>query len=132
MSANPPLTIAALEQLLEEKRSRLEQLAKKREELQNQLAGLDRQMHKVTSLEGLQRRRRPGPPRVVNTAPLRVFVLAALKKHKKGLLPAEVAEKVLAAGYKSQAKAFLPVVYQCLYNTRAIKYDPSTGRYSAK
>jgi hypothetical protein len=125
-----PLSVADVERLLLEQKSRLEPLVAKRKELQDQLDDLDRQMYEVASFGGPRRRR--GPPRLVNTAPLRTYVLNVLKKHKKGLLLADVTEKVLAAGYQSQAQMFQNVVYQCLYHFHEIEQDPNTGRYFAK
>ncbi len=55
-----------------------------------------------------------------------------LGRTKKGLTLAELGQKVLDAGYKSSSSNFRNVLYQCVYNTKDVYHDESTGTYKLK
>ena len=50
----------------------------------------------------------------------------------KGLSLDDLVAKVRASGYKTKAKSFTNVVYQCVYNAKAIYRDKKKGTYRIK
>jgi hypothetical protein len=123
-------SIPDLERLLDEKRSRLEDLVRQREELRKQIDKLDQQMHDAATLK--DPKARAGKRRMSNSAPLRSVVMDILKKNKKGFRLSDLSVKVVEAGYKSHSSNFQNVVYQCLYHSSTIEQDESTGCYRLK
>jgi hypothetical protein len=109
---NPPISIADVERLLEEK-SYLEQLIDQRGQLRKQIDDLDRRIQAALSLE---RPRHLGRPRLSNVAPLRTVVLEVLKKNNRGLVLSELTAKAIVAGYKNQLGNFENVI--CLSRAR--------------
>ena len=132
------MSVADLERLLVNRRSQLDELTRKREKLQKDLALVEQ---KIGILEGRQGRRGPAPgfkvrrkvlKRPRNERPLVAVVTDILSKSKKGLPLTALAEKVQATGYKSSSSNFNNVVYQCLYNADHIMHDPETGTWKLK
>ena len=136
MASTPAIqSIPDVLRLLEEKQKHLEDLLAQRDQIQRQINDIDWEIQAAATVGRPPRRpktRSPSLARPVNTAPLRQFVIAALKKQKKGLLISELTSKILEAGYQTQSELFQNVVYQCLYKAPEIEHDPRTGRYSLK
>lgn len=126
-------TVADLEKILNAKKVQVEELAKKRAQLQKQLAQVDAE---IQALIGTTRRPLPGTgrrgPRTRNEKSLRDHVLEILSKAKKGHTLAELAEQVQAAGYHTASSNFRNVLYQCLYNTKDVYHDEASGTYKLK
>lgn len=127
---SPNLSIAELERLLDSKKNNLVDLAKRREDLVEQIAELDRQIQQMADLRGIASRSRR--KRVVNASPLRAVILDVLRKNKKGFKLADLAAKITETGYRSQSANFTNVVYQTLHKVSEIKLDEKTGCYRIK
>lgn len=123
------LSVAELEQILEDRRVKAMELGKRREELQKQLDDIDRQLLEVMGDNRVIRRRRR---RLKNDMSLRSHVLELLSKSKKGFSMADLTSKIVDAGYKSSSRNFRNVLYQCLYNTEGVTFDQATGCYKLK
>lgn len=135
--ANPNYSVAELESLLKEQKSRLESLKKEQSKLQKELDSVNAE---IASLSGKGRRGRPAGSKNVgtkkvkrkrpkNAKSLRKFVTDLLNDNKKGLQLQELHDSVLAAGYKSKSKNFKNVLYQCLYNNDEFVHDEKSGAY---
>jgi hypothetical protein len=126
------LTLAQLERALEKKRSRLQILQSRRDTLQQQLARVEGQIAGIagrgTGPGGVRKRRK----RPKNAQSLKAYVSDVLSRNKKGLTLAELHAKIEDTGYKSRARNFRNVLYQCLYNSNDVQLDKATGRYSMK
>jgi hypothetical protein len=127
--AQAGLSVADLERILDEKKSQLQDLARRRDQAQKELDKLDAEIQDIVGVGGsigkVRRRRR----RVKNEMSLRAVVLEILGKNKKGFTLADLAGKVTESGYKSTSRNFRNVLYQCLYNTEGIVHDEATGCY---
>lgn len=122
-------SVAELEKILDDRKAQLQQLGKRREELQAELEKLNNEILALMGEGGrmprsTRRRRRPE-----NEKSLRAVVLDVLGKNKKGVTLADLSEKILATGYKSNSRNFRNVLYQCLYNAPDIWHVPDTKRY---
>lgn len=126
------LSVADLEKILDERKAALQDLGQRRDVAQKALDDIDKQIQELMgdgrSL-GMGRRRRRRPK---NEQSLRAVVLEVLQKHKAGLTLTDLANAVLATGYKSTSRNFKNVLYQCLYNTDKITHDAPTGCYKLK
>jgi hypothetical protein len=127
--ASEHLTVAELQRLLDSRKQQLLELSKKRTAIQKELDSVNAQ---ISALEGGKvvlgaRGRRKRNPR-----PLRKIVEELLLKSKKGLTLAELSAKVMETGYKTSSKNFRNVLYQCLYNTKGVYHDSSSGTYKFK
>ena len=118
------MTVSELEKMLEDRKVKAVELAKQRRDLQKQLEEIDRQLAEVMGAGRVVSRRR-----LKNGKSLRSHVLAILRKSKRGYSMAQLRTRILAAGYKSSSSNFRNVLYQCLYNTEGVTYDPTTGCY---
>jgi hypothetical protein len=130
-TATETLTVADLERLLNSRKMQLEELLKKRGMIQRQLQQLDAD---IAALEG---QRRGGPrgkrgQRMKNERSLRLLVLDQLAKSKSGYNLADLAQRILDTGYQTTSTNFRNVLYQCLYNTKEVFHDESTGTYKLK
>ena len=127
--ASTGFSVADLERILDERKTQLQDLAKKRDQAQKELDKLDAEIQDLVGVGGsigkIRRRRR----RVKNETSLRAVVLEILGKSKKGFSLADLAGKVAETGYKSNSRNFRNVLYQCLYNTESIVHDEATGCY---
>ena len=123
------MSVAELEQILEDRKVKAIDLGKRREELQKQLDEIDRQILEVMGDNRVIRRRRR---RLKNEMSLRSHVLELLGKSKKGYSMADLTAKIMEAGYKSSSRNFRNVLYQCLYNTEGVTFDQATGCYKLK
>lgn len=128
------LTVAQLERLLERKRSRMNGLLKRRDQLQKALAVVENRLSTIGGVkrDGLAKPRR-GRKRPKNEKSLHEVVMQVLGSNKKGLTLADLSKKVLDTGYKTNSVKFENTVYQCLYNNQnKIMHDPETRVYRLK
>src|ERR1700748_2908681 len=93
-------SVAELEKILDDRKNQLQDLAKRRDQLQKELDKLDGEIQDMVgpggSLGKFKRRRR----RVKNEMSLRAVVKEILGKNKKGFTLADLADKVTETGYK--------------------------------
>lgn len=135
------LSVAQLEKLLSDKKGELATLGQKKANLQSQLASVDKALD---SLKGAtapaaapaparrkkKRGRRGKLPR--NAQSLGAAVTGILGKTPKGLSLKDLVAAVLGSGYKTKAKNFSNVVYQCVYNSKTIYRDEKSGTHRLK
>ena len=130
------LSVAQLEQLLAEKKGRLTTLGLKKATLTAQLSSVDQELESLqgASAPAPRRRRKSGGrgKRPKNTQSLGAVVNGILTETPKGLSLEDLVAKVISSGYKTKAKSFSNVVYQCVYNTKAIYRDKKSGTYRLK
>ena len=129
------MTVSQLERLLEQKRSTLSGLQKRRDRLQHELAGVEKRIASVggSGAKGGEGRRRKVQKRPRNEKTLLEVVLEVLGANKKGLTLNDLSDKVLETGYKTGSVKFSNTVYQCLYNnTDKIVVDPATRMFRLK
>lgn len=130
------LTVAQLERLLDQKKTLLNGLQKRREKLQAELNGVEKRISTVGGAKGEKTGRkssRRGHKRPRNDKTLLEVITEVLGQNKKGLLLGDLSDKVLATGYKTGSVKFSNTVYQCLYNnSKQIVCDPSTRLYRLK
>ena len=132
----PSLSVAELEALLARQKNRVTSLGKKRAKLQAELNSVEDQ------LQSLQGPAAPAPrarkktsrrgKRLKNVQSLAAVVSGILGKIPKGLSLDDLVAQVIASGYKTKAKSFSNVVYQCVYNSKAIQRDKKSGTYRLK
>ncbi|MFO1045944.1 MAG: hypothetical protein U0941_29530 [Planctomycetaceae bacterium] len=122
-------SVADLERILDERKSQLQELAKRRDAAQKELDKIDAEIQEIVGEGGTIGRMRRRRRRVKNDRSLRAVVLEILGKNKKGFTLADLAGKVTETGYKSSSKNFRNVLYQCLYNTEGIVHDEASGCY---
>jgi hypothetical protein len=129
------LSVVDLEKLLHGKKSELEQLLKKREQLEKQLSDV---VEKIRSVEGRKNGGEPGalgrrlPYRLQNEKTLKQVVTELLTENPKGLGLDDLSKKVLATGYRTTSTNFKNTLYQCLYNHERINLDKKNGLYLLK
>lgn len=126
------LSVAQLQRMLESKQTMLTQLMRKRERLHRDLQQVE---EKILSVGGgaAVRKGNKGRKRPKNDKTLLEAVIEVLGETKKGMGLGEIAEKVIAGGYKTGALKFENTVYQCLYNnTDKIHHDLSSRTYKLK
>ncbi|MBQ17645.1 MAG: hypothetical protein CMJ65_11015 [Planctomycetaceae bacterium] len=123
-------SVVELEKLLATKRDRVTQLANKKTSLQTELNAVEQEL---SSLQGpaspSPRRQRIRRKRPKNVQSLAVVVNKILEAHSAGHTLEELVSKVSESGYKTKAKNFKNVVYQCVYNSTAIGRDKKSGRF---
>lgn len=127
------MTVVQIERMLERKRAKLDDLLKRREKLQKQLASVEGRIGAIggrTQSVGGRRKVRKRPK---NDRPLIAVVIDVLSQHKKGLTLKDLAAKVLETGYKTYSDKFENTVYQCLYNNDSkLAHDAKTHTYRLK
>ncbi len=128
-------SLAELESILDERKSQANELGKRRDELNKELAKIEAELQEIvgTKRKGAKKGARKGVrrgKRVKNERSLREILFELLAKSKKGVTLAELEVKVPEAGYKSSSKNFSNMIYQCLYNSEGITKDPETGCYN--
>ncbi len=124
------LSVAKLEQMLNHRKQLLTGLKKRESRLQKELDDVQKRIGAIegSGIGGTVRRKRTGK-RAKNSKSLHEVVLDLLSKNKKGYPLTPLGQKVLESGYKSNSTNFNNVLYQCLYNSKKIVHDPSTGTY---
>jgi len=126
----PDLSVAELESLLAQQKSRVTHLGKKRAELQAELDSVEKQLQSLqgsTPRTGKKTGRRGKRPK--NAASLASVVTGILEKSPKGLSLDDLTTEVVKSGYRTKAKSFSNVVYQCVYNSKSIRRDKKSGTY---
>lgn len=121
------LSVAQLERMLNAKKSEIDSLTRERERLSQQLHEVDEKIRALTGRRGGGAV--PGRERPKNDMSLHDTIVDILGRYKRGLPLAELVEKVLESGYKTNSGNFRNVAYQCLYNATDIQHDAETGRY---
>jgi len=125
------LTIPELERMLEERRSSVAKLQKKRDDLQSKLDDLDRQIEaaggggpakKAVSLTA--------GGRVRNASSLGDLI-AGVIEGKGPMAVGDILDAVLAEGYQSTSKNFRGIVNQTLIKDQRF-HAPSRGLYAMK
>ncbi len=135
------LSVTQLERLLTDKKGQLATLGQKKANLQAQLASVDRQLDSLQGANASEaapaparrkkkRRRRRKLPK--NAQSLGAVVTGILGKTPKGLSLKDLVAAVLDSGYKTKAKNFSNVVYQCVYNAKTIYRDDKSGTHRLK
>lgn len=125
------MSVADLERILDERKSLLHQLARRRDAIQKELDKITSEIHGIVGITVATGRRGPvaGQKRPKNNVPLRDVIQQVLSKNKKGLTLSDLSAKVLEAGYKTNAKNFSNMVYQNIYNSEGVSLDAETGLY---
>jgi len=122
------LSVAQLEKLLAKAKNKVlvTALNRKKASLQAELSSVDKELQSLK--EGKAPRRRRGK-RPKNTQSLATVVTEILGNTAKGLSLDDLVAKVRDSGYKTKAKSFSNVVYQCVYNTKGIYRDKKNRTY---
>ena len=122
------LSVAQLEKLLAKAKNKVlvTALNRKKASLQAELSSVDKELQSLK--EGKASRRRRGK-RPKNTQSLATVVTEILGNTTKGLSLDDLVAKVRDSGYKTTAKSFSNVVYQCVYNTKGIYRDKKNRTY---
>ena len=130
------LSIAQLEALLAEKKGRVSALAHKRRALQAELNSIDKELNSLQEKASTAGRRkqntRDNRKRQKNSEPLAAVINRILEKKSGGLRLDDLTAQVISSGYKSNAKNFTNVVYQCVYNSAVVFRDKQTGTFRLK
>jgi hypothetical protein len=126
------LSMSDLQRMLNDRKSQLGSLEKRRERLQKELDVVDRRIDELEGRGGgavRSRTRRRAIKRPENVKSLHAYVKETLAKNKKGLTLEELSNKVLSAGYKTNSTNFKNVLYQCVYNSSEVRHDEKSGTY---
>jgi hypothetical protein len=147
------LSVTQLERLLSAKKGELATLGQKKANLQAQLASVDRQLDSLQGANAApaapaapaaaaaaaapataRRKKKRRRPRKLpkNAQSLGAVVAGILGKTPKGLSLKDLIAAVLDSGYKTKAKNFSNVVYQCVYNAKTIYRDDKSGTHRLK
>src|SRR6516164_7565844 len=108
-------TVAQLERILFRKKATLEKLLRLRNQLQKKLAQVERRIVEIGGVGGEGGKPRSPRRRPKNPKTLLVAVTEMLGQHRKGLTLRDLANKLLASGYKTSSTNFQNTLYQCLY-----------------
>ena len=148
-------SLAELKQLVDSKASELNDLKARRAEVQKELNELDRQIQQT---EGRPRKSATAKKRATGGAAARVsggrkkkvarkgkrtraknpqsakkYAEEILRSEPKGLPLNELADRIIASGYKSNSTSFKNTLYQSLYSARragkTFDYNEKTGRW---
>ena len=132
VKAASELSVAELERMLSNRRKSLDSLTRERDELRRRLEIVE---GRIAEIEGVGNGRSPAPgrstaaTRAMNSKSLHMHVVEILARSKDGLALAELATAILDTGYKTHSTNFKNVLYQCLYNSKDVRHDASTGTY---
>ncbi len=120
------LSIVQLEKMLEERRSKIGSLERKRSKFQRQLDTLDAQ---IASLGGSGRTRgfRPRNKTTLNDA-----IAAVLKKSVGPMKVADIARNALNSGYSTSSSNFRVIVNQALIKDKRFTKAGERGTYQLK
>lgn len=137
------MSIAELEALINNRKSKVSSLHVRRNQLVKQLAALDAEIAAAEGKSGATRGRpahyarakgaakRRGPvQRAQNPKSLKAYVEDALAGNKKGMTIGEIQAAVLKNGYTTNSANFKNTLYQCLYhNEKTFVLDKKTKAY---
>lgn len=104
------LSLAALQQIIDSRRSELNRLRRSRNQLQRKLDSLDRQIGKIEGAGG----RRGANGRIRNATSLNVTMEQVLRQHGKPMRVGDIVNAVKATGYRSSSANFRGIVNQTL------------------
>ena len=110
-SSGTSLSLADLQQIMEDRRSDLNRLRKQRTKAQRELDQIDKQIAKI---EGAGGRRGGGNGRVRNEMSLNDTLEQVLRKAGKPLPVGDIVEAVQATGYRTNSANFRGIVNQTL------------------
>ena len=135
-SSNGGLAIAELERMLDQRKSDLTRLKKRRAEVERELAGIDRQIENIEGRGGrgggAGRGRRGGPgSRPRNEQSLNDTIEAVLSKAGEALKVGDIVEGVSATGYRSTSANFRGIVNQTLIKDKRFQ-SAGRGLYQLK
>ena len=132
--ANPDLTLAQLEKLMQSRRSDVDRLMRQRAKVQRKLDSIDAKISALSGgavgLNGGGPRRGPGS-RVRNEMSLQDLIHQILGKAGEPMGVGEIADKAQAAGYKSNSANFRGIVNQTLIKDKRF-VSASRGMYKLK
>lgn len=141
------LSIAALEKLINSRKSELTSLYTRRDQLVKQLDALNAEIATAEGNAGMAGRGRPSSfarsplaakrnapsaaiTRAQNVKSLKAYVTDVLTANKRGLTLSEIQEAVLKFGYTTNSTNFKNTLYQCLYhNEDLFVLDKKTKAY---
>ena len=123
------ISVAELEKLLLVRKNQLEELLQRKSQLQAQLHDVDQEIARMQGNRSTSTGVATPRARTMNDKSLREYVLLILGKSKRGMSLADLSEKVLAAGYRTESHNFRNVLYQCVYNSKDVYHDEKTGTY---
>ena len=130
--ARPPsgsnLSLAALNQMMEARRSELNKLKQRRSDLQRDLDRVDRQIFKI---EGAGGGRRGGNGRVRNEKSLNDTIDEVLRSGGKPMRVGDIVDAVQRTGYRSNSANFRGIVNQTLIKDKRF-HAPERGLYALK
>jgi hypothetical protein len=126
-------TVAQLEKILTRKKASLDKLLRQRSQLQKKLAQVERKIVEIGGMAGEGRANQHVRKRPKNSRTLLVAVNEVLGQHKKGLTLRDLANRLLASGYRTSSTNFQNTLYQCLYhNSDKLAHDAKTHTYRIK
>jgi septal ring factor EnvC (AmiA/AmiB activator) len=120
------LSIVQLEKMLEERRSKIGSLERKRSKFQRQLDTLDAQ---IASLGGSARARGSRPR---NKTTLTDAIATVLKKSVGPMKVADIARNALNSGYSTSSSNFRVIVNQALIKDKRFTKAGERGTYQLK
>ncbi len=123
------LSLSELQSLVAERKTELDRLKRERSQLEHRLSQIEK---RITAMGGSGFKSRGRRRRPKNEKSLRATIRELLGRSKKGYTLSELADKVLASGYKTYSSDFQNVLYQCLYNAKEFFHDPETATYRMK
>ena len=126
------ISVAELEKLLLVRKNQLEELLQRKVQLQAQLRDIDQEIARMQGSRSATAAMTTPRTRTMNDKSLREYVLLILGKSKRGMSLADLSEKILAAGYRTESHNFRNVLYQCVYNTKVVYHDEQTGTYRVR
>ncbi|QDT39207.1 hypothetical protein [Stratiformator vulcanicus] len=156
MAKSKDMTVAELEELLEDRRSAVTDLEEKRAKLLEELSAVDQEIADLAGgkkkspgrpkkskaatstpkkKKSVKKKKSSGGRRARNTKSLKDYILDILAKNKKGLDLNEMMDAVQKEGYKSKSADFKTVLYQTLYHLKRggeIDRNDKTGAYVLK
>ncbi len=124
-SSGTNLSLAALQSIMESRRSELSRLRKQRTDLQRKLDGLDRQIDRIEGAGGR------GGVRARNAKSLNDTLEDVLRSGGKPMKVGDIVEAVQAEGYRSSSANFRGIVNQTLIKDKRF-IAPERGMYQIK
>ena len=124
-SSGTNLSLAALQSIMESRRSELSRLRKQRTDLQRKLDGLDRQIDRIEGAGGR------GGVRARNAKSLNDTLEDVLRSGGKPMKVGDIVEAVKAEGYRSSSANFRGIVNQTLIKDKRF-IAPERGMYQIK
>ncbi len=129
--AKKPKPKLVIQKLSEARKAKLAQLEKLRVELRKRLESVEERILRIGGVVPEPKpvrkvRRRKG----ANAKSVLTLCMEILASNKKGLDLHQLADQILAGGYKTFSKNFHATVYQSIYNHKdKIEHDPENGVY---